>query len=139
MTTTTTTHLRTKAKAAAAGALLAAGLLVTTAPGAFAATPAAPAVARPASALSDAYTVAPYTAVNLRYGPGSGYQWMSTLQFGHTYTAYCWVYGEMVVDNGYRNNIWIYTYGGRGVGVGYASAVYLRGDERAGLPASAQC
>ncbi|WP_317446820.1 SH3 domain-containing protein [Streptomyces collinus] len=98
--------------------------------------PGAAAVAAPAET---SYTVVPYTAVNLRYGPGSGYQWMSTLQFGHTYTAYCWVYGEMVVDNGYRNNIWIYTYGGRGVGVGYASAVYLRGDERAGLPASAQC
>ncbi|MET8584913.1 SH3 domain-containing protein [Streptomyces collinus] len=135
----TLTHLKTRAEAAAAGTFLAAGLLAATAPGALAATPAAPAVVRPSSAASDAYTVAPYTAVNLRYGPGSGYQWMSTLQFGHTYTAYCWVYGETVVDNGYRNNIWIYTYGGRGVGVGYASAVYLRGDERAGLPASAQC
>ena len=135
---TVTTHL-TRAKTAAAGALLAAGLLVAAAPGATAATPAAPTTVHSPTVAYDAYTVAPYTAVNLRSGPGTGYRWMSTLQFGHTYTAYCWVYGEMVVDNGYRNNIWIYTFGGTDVGYGYASAVYLRGDERAGLPASAQC
>ncbi|WP_458248350.1 SH3 domain-containing protein [Streptomyces sp. MAI_2237] len=122
--------------AAAAGVLLTAGLLVAAAPAASAATPAAPTTVRSPAA---AYTVAPYTALNLRSGPGTGYRSMSTLQPGHTYTAYCWVYGETVVDNGYRNNIWIYTFGGTDIGYGYASAVYLRGDERAGLPASAQC
>ncbi|MFF8473779.1 SH3 domain-containing protein [Streptomyces sp. NPDC015414] len=133
------THLRVKARATVAGVLLAAGLLAAAAPGASAATPSAPPAVHASAAASDAYTIAPYTAVNLRYGPGSGYAWMSTLQVGHTYTAYCWVYGETIVDNGYRNNVWIYMYGGTGVGYGYVSAVYLRGDARAGLPASAQC
>jgi len=112
---TVTKHL-TRARATAAAALITAGLLVSVAPAASAATPAAPTPGRSSTAAYDAYTVAPYTAVNLRSGPGTGYRWMSTLQPGHTYTAYCWVYGETVVDNGYRNNIWIYTFGGTDVG-----------------------
>ncbi|MFE3639076.1 hypothetical protein [Streptomyces sp. NPDC059168] len=61
-----TTHPKVRARNAAAGALLAAGLLSAAAPGAAAATPVAPAVSRASVAASDAYTIAPYTAVNLR-------------------------------------------------------------------------
>ncbi|MFD4878089.1 SH3 domain-containing protein [Streptomyces sp. NPDC058420] len=124
---------RYRVAAAVAGIALAVGLT-----GAGTAS-AAPTTSTPESAAYDSYTIAPYTAVSLRTGPGTGYRWLSTLQFGHTYTAYCWVYGETVVENGYRNNIWIYAFGGTDVGYGYVSAVHLRGDERADLPASAAC
>ncbi|MFJ9724608.1 SH3 domain-containing protein [Streptomyces sp. NPDC101209] len=92
--------------------------------------PGAAAVAAPAETT---YTVVPYTNVNVRKLPTKDSAYLTTLTAGHSYQAYCWTHGQTITDNGYTNDIWI------GFVDGYASAVYLRGNEYANLPVSAQC
>ncbi|MFF3835525.1 SH3 domain-containing protein [Streptomyces sp. NPDC002458] len=92
--------------------------------------PGAAAVAAPAE---PSYTVVPYTGVNVRKLPTSDSAYLATLTSGRSYQAYCWTHGQTVTDNGYTNDVWI------AFADGYSSAVYFKGDEYAGLPASAEC
>ncbi|MFD5041204.1 hypothetical protein ACFWNI_29565 [Streptomyces sp. NPDC058377] len=75
----------------------------------------------------------PYTGVNVRKLPTSDSADLATLTAGRSYQAYCWAHGQTVTDNGYTNDVWI------AFADGYSSAVYFKGDEYAGLPASAEC
>ena len=58
---------------------------------------------------------------------------ISKVAAGEVYTADCWTNGQAVDDEGYHNDIWIRLPLPAG-GVGYVSAIYLEGDERANLP-----
>ncbi|MCX4595107.1 SH3 domain-containing protein [Streptomyces sp. NBC_01549] len=125
--------IRRKAAAVLAGAVLACGLL--TAGTASAAAP----TGRTAQSGYATYPVVPIVDAPTRSGPGNGYPAIGTLRPGYSYPALCWLSGETEVDHGSTSHIWIYVSGGAGIGNGWVSALYLRGDERADLPASAQC
>ncbi|MFK0020067.1 SH3 domain-containing protein [Streptomyces sp. NPDC090798] len=125
--------IRRKAAAVLAGAVLACGPL--SAGTASAAAPTGPT----RQAAYETYTVVPVVDATIRSGPGNGHPAIGRLRAGYSYPAFCWLSGETVVDHGSTSHIWIHLSGGPGVGNGWVSALYLRGDERADLPASAQC
>ena len=80
------------------------------------------------------YKVTAWHSGNARYAP---YTWANPptgyVYAGHTYGAYCWTYGQTINASGYTNNIWIAT------DLGYTTAIFFKGDNRANLPVSAQC
>ncbi|MEV5551103.1 SH3 domain-containing protein [Streptomyces sp. NPDC052309] len=123
-----TTRPFTRAALAGAGALALLGPLTATT--ALAATDADRGDAR---ALAAPYAVEPYETVNVRSGPARSYAKVGSVAAGQPRGAYCWTRGETVSDNGYTNNVWVKLV------EGYVSAVYLKGDEYGGLPASATC
>ncbi|MFE2519222.1 SH3 domain-containing protein [Streptomyces mirabilis] len=125
--------IRRKTVAVLAGAVLACGLL--SAGTASAAAPTG--IAR--QAAFETYTVVPVVDAPIRSGPGNGHPAIGRLRAGYSYPAFCWLSGETVVDHGSTSHIWIHLSGGPGIGNGWVSALYLRGDERADLPASARC
>jgi uncharacterized protein YraI len=86
-----------------------------------------------ARVMAAPYAVVPYENVNVRYGPGTSYGIYATVPAGQPLGAYCWTRGERITDNGYSNDVWVKLL------QGYVSAVYLKGDEYGGLPASARC
>lgn len=118
----------TRAALVGAGAIAVLGPL--TAANAVAASDAAQG---PAQVLAAPYAVEPYETVNVRKGPSSQTEKVGSVPKGQPRGAYCWTYGETITDNGYTNNIWVQLL------EGYVSAVYLKGDERGGLPVSAKC
>ncbi|MFF7923168.1 SH3 domain-containing protein [Streptomyces mirabilis] len=125
--------IRRKAAAVLAGAVLACGL-----PIAGTASAAAP-TGHTRQAAFETYTVVPLVDAPIRSGPGNGHPVIGRLRAGYSYSAFCWLSGETVVDHGSTSHIWVSLSGGPGIGNGWVSALYLRGDERADLPASAQC
>lgn len=100
---------------------------------------AAAAPAAPAAPAEQSYTVVPYENVKVRKLPTKDSAYLATLTAGQSYTAYCWTHGQTITDHGSTSHIWIHLSGGPGIGNGWVSALYLRGDDRADLPASAQC
>ncbi|NMI55518.1 MULTISPECIES: SH3 domain-containing protein [unclassified Streptomyces] len=125
--------IRRKAAAVLAGTVLACGLL-----SAGTASAAAP-TGHTRQAAFETYTVVPLVDAPIRSGPGNGHPVIGRLRAGYSYSAFCWLSGETVVDHGSTSHIWVHLSGGPGIGNGWVSALYLRGDERADLPASAQC
>ncbi|MGW2559494.1 SH3 domain-containing protein [Streptomyces sp. NPDC001514] len=115
------TGKRTKALTTAAVGALTAGLLMTGTGSAQAA------------ALGLPYGVTPYENVNVRSGPAKTYAITGHVAAGQPRGASCWTRGQTITDNGYSNNIWVR------LAEGYVSAVYLKGDERGGLPTHATC
>ncbi|MEU1529224.1 SH3 domain-containing protein [Streptomyces fagopyri] len=95
--------------------------------------PAGMATAAQAAPAEQSYTAVPYENVNVRQSPARDSAYLATLTAGRSYQAYCWTHGQTVTDHGYTNDIWI------GFADGYGSAVYFKGDQYAGLPASAEC
>lgn len=86
------------------------------------------------------YTVTAYQRANVRSQPNTTGKILSYVSAGNNYPARCWVRGETITDNGITNDIWIkLSLNAGGFGYGYVSAVYLKGDKRANLPASASC
>ncbi|MFJ2610499.1 hypothetical protein ACIO13_36940 [Streptomyces sp. NPDC087425] len=86
------------------------------------------------TAAEGGYSVTAYETVNIRSKPNTSSRAFDKILAGQTRNdALCWTHGETVRDHGYTNDIWI------GFTEGWASAVYLKGDAYAGLPASAQC
>ncbi|MFJ3670341.1 SH3 domain-containing protein [Streptomyces sp. NPDC090106] len=83
--------------------------------------------------MSAPYAVVPYEAVNVRTGPSRAFPAVGSVAAGEARGAYCWEFGEPVSDYGYTNNVWVK------LAEGYVSAVYLKGDEYGGLPATASC
>ncbi|MCX5189189.1 SH3 domain-containing protein [Streptomyces sp. NBC_00268] len=114
-------RMRTKAFATAGVGALATGLLLTGAAGAQAAAAGLP------------YAVTPYVNVNVRYGPSTTTGIAGHVTAGQPRGASCWTHGETIRDNGYVNDVWVR------LAEGYVSAVYLKGDQYGGLPASAAC
>ncbi|MES4889453.1 SH3 domain-containing protein [Streptomyces sp. NPDC096012] len=93
----------------------------------------AQAAARSARALGP-YSVTAYETVNIRSAPNTSSRAFDKIRAGETRSdALCWTHGETVRDHGYTNDVWI------GFTEGWASAVYLKGNEYAGLPADAKC
>ena len=78
-------------------------------------------------------TVVAYQRANVREQPNTQARIVSYVVAGGSYPATGWVRGETVRDNGIINDIWIRLSLHQG-GQGYVSAVYLKGDEYAGLP-----
>lgn len=80
------------------------------------------------------YSVTAYETVNIRSAPNTSGRAFDKIRAGETRSdALCWTRGETVRDHGYTNDVWI------GFTEGWASAVYLKGNEYAGLPADATC
>lgn len=80
------------------------------------------------------YSVTAYETVNIRSEPNTSSRAFDRIRAGQTRSdALCWAHGETVRDHGYTNDVWI------GFTEGWASAVYLKGNEYAGLPADATC
>ncbi|MFK0018824.1 SH3 domain-containing protein [Streptomyces sp. NPDC090798] len=116
-----TMRMRTRAFATAGVGALATGLLLTGAAGAQAAAAGLP------------YAVTPYVNVNVRSGPSTTTDITGHVAAGQPRGASCWTHGETIRDNGYVNDVWVR------LAEGYVSAVYLKGDQYGGLPASATC
>lgn len=87
-------------------------------------------VARPHA--SGPYTVTAYQHANVRDIPYRSGNIVSFVAAGESYGANCWTIGETITDNGITNDVWIQLPLNAG-GVGYVSAVYLEGDETAGV------
>ncbi|MEU3979376.1 SH3 domain-containing protein [Streptomyces sp. NPDC026672] len=113
--------LRTKLFAIAGAGALTAGLILGGA-----------AVAQ-ASAAGLPYGVTAYENVNVRSGPATSYDITGHVAAGESRGASCWKHGQTITDNGYSNDVWVR------LAEGYVSAVYLKGDQYGGLPASAVC
>ncbi|MCH0564834.1 MULTISPECIES: hypothetical protein [unclassified Streptomyces] len=93
----------------------------------------APVAARSGRALGP-YSVTAYETVNIRSAPNTSSRAFDKIRAGETRSdALCWTHGETIRDHGYTNDVWI------GFTEGWASAVYLKGNEYAGLPADAKC
>ncbi|WP_405891207.1 SH3 domain-containing protein [Streptomyces sp. NBC_00133] len=112
---------RTKAMASIAVGALCVGLLMTGA------------ATAQASALGLPYGVTPYENVNVRAEATTASAIVGHVKAGEPRGASCWKHGQLIKDNGYSNDIWVR------LAEGYVSAVYLKGDERGGVPASAEC
>lgn len=79
------------------------------------------------------YGVAPYENVNVRAEATTDSAITGHVTAGEPRGASCWKEGQSISDHGITNNIWVR------LAEGYVSAVYLKGDERGGLPVSAHC
>ncbi|MEW2549718.1 SH3 domain-containing protein [Streptomyces sp. NPDC047002] len=113
--------MRTRALAATGVGIITAGLLATGAAAAQAAPAGLP------------YGVTPYENANVRSGPATSYSITGHVTAGEPRGASCWTHGQSITDNGYTNDVWVR------LAEGYVSAVYLKGDQYGGLPASATC
>ncbi|RII17114.1 hypothetical protein DSC45_15230 [Streptomyces sp. YIM 130001] len=76
--------------------------------------------------------------VNVRDLPDTGSKKVATLKAGKTYTTVCWGHYQTVKSDGYTNDIWIMVWAGD-TKLGWASAIYFKGDEKADLPKSNKC
>ncbi|NBM20904.1 hypothetical protein GUY61_36425 [Streptomyces sp. GC420] len=61
---------------------------------------------------------------------------VSSVAAGESYPANCWVTGQLVTAEGYTNDKWVQL-PLRAGGVGYVSAIFLRGNETGNV--SRQC
>ncbi|MFI5673187.1 SH3 domain-containing protein [Streptomyces cellulosae] len=122
------TRILTRAALVGAGALALLGPIAATSAVAASDTGQGSAVA-----LGAPYGVEPYETVNVRSGPATWYDKVGSVAAGQPRGAFCWKHGETIRDNGYVNDVWVQ------LAEGYVSAVYLKGDQYGGLPASAEC
>ncbi|RFU83398.1 SH3 domain-containing protein [Streptomyces triticagri] len=76
--------------------------------------------------------------VNVRDLPDTGSKKVAMLKAGKTYTTVCWGHYQTVKSDGYKNDIWIMVWA-NDTKLGWASAIYFKGDEKANLPASNKC
>lgn len=113
--------ISTTSLATAGVGALTAGLLMTGAADAQAAAAGLP------------YGVTAYENVNVRSGPSTDYGITGHVAAGQSRGASCWKHGQSITDNGYTNDVWVR------LAEGYVSAVYLKGNQYGGLPASATC
>ncbi|GAA2682136.1 hypothetical protein GCM10010428_50280 [Actinosynnema pretiosum subsp. pretiosum] len=92
-----------------------------------------------ASAGNQSYPVSSWLDVNVRTCASTFCKPVGVAEVGYTTYATCWTRGELIIEHGITNDVWLQV-GSTDTGVwGYASAVYFRGDELANLPATAQC
>ncbi|CAL9600247.1 hypothetical protein SUDANB58_05423 [Streptomyces sp. enrichment culture] len=81
-------------------------------------------------------TVTAWTQANVRSCASTGCGVVSTVHANETYPANCWKVGQTVTAEGYTNDKWV-ELPLRAGGVGYVSAIYLKGDETGNV--SRQC
>jgi hypothetical protein len=84
------------------------------------------------------HTVVAYARANVRDQPNLRGRVISYVAADESYPASCWTHGERITDEGITNDVWI-RLPLRAGGSGYVSAIYLKGDEYAGLPQQAAC
>ncbi|WP_235882582.1 SH3 domain-containing protein [Streptomyces apricus] len=77
-------------------------------------------------------TVTAWTQANVRSCAARSCDIVSTVYPNESYPAHCWVVGESVTDEGITNDKWVRLPLNAG-GVGYVSAIYLKGDETGGV------
>ena len=77
-------------------------------------------------------TVTAWTQANVRECASTSCDIKSTVYPGQTYPAHCWVVGQKITDEGITNDKWVRLPLNAG-GVGYVSAIYLKGDETGGV------
>jgi hypothetical protein len=83
------------------------------------------------------YTVTAWHDANVRSTPYTKPDnIVSGVVAGESYPADCWTSGQLVDDQGYRNDVWI-RLPLRAGGVGYVCAIYLKGDKFANIPEGA--
>ncbi|MFE0349491.1 SH3 domain-containing protein [Streptomyces griseoluteus] len=81
-------------------------------------------------------TVTAWADANVRSCASTSCAIVSKVYAGESYPAQCWVAGQTVTAEGITNNRWVRLPLNAG-GVGYVSAIYLKGDETGGV--SKQC
>ncbi|WP_332888270.1 M23 family metallopeptidase [Streptomyces carminius] len=81
-------------------------------------------------------TVTAWAQANVRSCASTGCDVVSTVHANETYPANCWKTGQTVTAEGYTNDKWI-ELPLRAGGVGYVSAIYLKGNETGNV--SRQC
>ncbi len=77
-------------------------------------------------------SVTAWTQANVRACASTSCDIKSTVYPGQTYPAHCWVAGQKITDEGITNDKWVRLPLNAG-GVGYVSAIYLKGDETGGV------
>ncbi|WP_413758533.1 peptidoglycan DD-metalloendopeptidase family protein [Streptomyces sp. MMBL 11-3] len=77
-------------------------------------------------------TVTAWTQANVRSCAARSCDIVSTVYPNESYPAHCWVVGESVTDEGITNDKWVRLPLNAG-GIGYVSAIYLKGDETGGV------
>ncbi|WP_208106900.1 SH3 domain-containing protein, partial [Streptomyces sp. GC420] len=81
-------------------------------------------------------TVTAWTSANVRSCASTNCGVVSSVAAGESYPANCWVTGQLVTAEGYTNDKWVQL-PLRAGGVGYVSAIFLRGNETGNV--SRQC
>ena len=84
------------------------------------------------------HTVVAWHRANVRQTPRLSGKIVSHVAAGNSYPASCWTKGDTVTAEGYTRDIWIKLPLKVG-GFGYVTAIYLKGDKYANLPASESC
>ncbi|MCN9243388.1 SH3 domain-containing protein [Streptomyces sp. RY43-2] len=105
---------RALALSGASAALVGAGML--------AATPA----------LASTMVVA-WKHANVHAGPAVGERNVSFVNPNQSYTGLCWLEGDLVTDGGISNRNWVRLQLNSG-GIGYVSAIYLKGNDKGNVP-----
>ncbi|WP_037868664.1 SH3 domain-containing protein [Streptomyces sp. SPB074] len=86
-----------------------------------------------ASPAFAATTVVAWTHGNVHAGPAQGERVVSYVNANYSYTGLCWLEGDLVSDHGISNRNWVRLQLNSG-GIGYVSAVYLKGDDKGNVP-----
>ncbi|MCX3061206.1 SH3 domain-containing protein [Streptomyces beihaiensis] len=66
-------------------------------------------------------------------GPAVSERVVSYVNPGYSYTAQCWLEGDLVTDLGITNRNWVRLKLNSG-GIGYVSAIYLKGNDKGNVP-----
>ncbi|MEU2961134.1 SH3 domain-containing protein [Streptomyces albidoflavus] len=80
-----------------------------------------------------ATAVVAWTHGKVHAGPALRERVVSHVNNGYSYTGLCWLEGDLVNDKGISNRNWVRLQLNSG-GIGYVSAVYLKGNDRGNVP-----
>lgn len=75
------------------------------------------------------WLVTAWARANVRDAPWLSGEIVSYVVAGGNYSGICWVRGQEITAEGITNDVWVKLRLDSG-GVGYVSAIYLKGDER---------
>jgi hypothetical protein len=78
-------------------------------------------------------TVTAWAHGDVHAGPAGNERVVSYVNANFTYTAECWQQGGTVTDHGITNSNWVKLRLNSGA-EGWVSAIYLRGDDKGGVP-----
>ncbi|MFF7143977.1 SH3 domain-containing protein [Streptomyces nodosus] len=82
-----------------------------------------------ASPALAATMVVAWTHADVHAGPARGERVVSYVNANYSYTGLCWLEGDLVNDKGISNRNWVRLQLSSG-GIGYVSAVYLKGNDK---------
>ncbi|MEV0844313.1 SH3 domain-containing protein [Streptomyces sp. NPDC049954] len=86
-----------------------------------------------ASPAFAATSVTAWTYGNVHAGPAKGERVVSHVNANYSYDALCWLEGDLVTDKGISNRNWVRLQLNSG-GIGYVSAIYLKGNDKGNVP-----